>query len=123
MKVLVIEDEPTDRKLMGAVLKMSGHIVRERASAEEALDAITADRPDVILLDVRLPGIDGLTLTRQLKGNADTRQIPIVAVTAYPDRYRREELLAVGCEACIIKPVDTRNLARQLEDAAARKSR
>jgi CheY-like chemotaxis protein len=122
MKVLIIEDDPTDRKLMGAVLKMSGHIVRERASAEEALDAIEADRPDVILLDLRLPGIDGLTLARQLKSNAGTRGIPVVAVTAHPDRYRREELLGAGCEACIIKPVDTRDLARQLEDAVGRKS-
>ncbi len=121
MKVLIIEDDPTDRKLMGAVLKMSGHIVRENASAEEALDAIAADRPDVILLDLRLPDIDGLTLARQLKASPGTSRIPIVAVTAYPDRYRRDELLAAGCEACIIKPVDTRDLARQLENAAERK--
>ena len=122
MKVLVIEDDPTDRKLMGEVLKMSGHFVREKASAEEALVAIAADKPDVILLDLRLPGIDGLALTRQLKADADTRHISIVAVTAYPERYRREELIAAGCEACIVKPIDTRDLARQVEHAARRKS-
>jgi CheY-like chemotaxis protein len=122
LKVLVIEDDPTDRKLMGAVLKMNGHIVLERASAEEALDAIGADKPDVILLDLRLPGIDGLTLARQLKANPATRQIPIVAVTAYPDRYRRAELLEAGCEACIIKPIDTRELAQRIEAVADNKS-
>jgi CheY-like chemotaxis protein len=122
MKVLVIEDDPTDRKLMVAVLQLDGHIVRESMSAEAAVAAIVVDRPDVILLDQRLPGMDGLTLIRQLKANADTRPIPIVAVTAYPDQYRRDELLAAGCQACIVKPVDTRVLAKQLEDAAERKS-
>lgn len=121
MKVLVIEDDPTDRKLMVAVLGMNGHIVRESMSAEAALDAIVADNPDVILLDLRLPGMDGLTLIRQLKANAGTSRIPIVVVTAYPERYRREELLAAGCEACIVKPIDTRELAKQLEDAAEKK--
>jgi len=123
MKVLVIEDDPTDLKLMGAVLKMSGHIVRGTTSAEEAVDAIAAEKPDVVLLDLRLPGMDGLTLARRLKANADTQSIPIIAVTAYPDRYRREELLAAGCDACIIKPIDTRKLANTLEEAAERKSR
>jgi two-component system cell cycle response regulator len=119
MKVLVIEDDPTDRKLMVALLQMSGHIVRESMTAEAALDAIVADNPDVILLDLRLPGMDGLTLVRRLKANAGTSQLPIVAVTAYPGRYRRDELLAAGCQACIIKPIDTRGLAKQLEDVSA----
>jgi CheY-like chemotaxis protein len=123
MKVLVIEDDPTDRKLMVALLQMSGHIVRESMSAEAALDAIVADNPDVILLDLRLPGMDGLTLIRRLKANAGTSQLPIVAVTAYPERYRHDDLLAAGCQACIVKPIDTRGLAKQLEGAAARISR
>ncbi|SRR5258706_11186855 len=121
MKVLVIEDDPTDLKLMGAVLKISGHSVSEKTSAEGAMEAIAADNPDVVLLDLRLPGMDGLTLIRQLKANPDTSRIPIVAVTAYPERYRREELLAAGCEACIVKPIDTRELARQVEHAAEKK--
>ena len=123
MKVLVIEDNPTDLKLMGEVLKMSGHIVRERTSAEEAVDAIAADVPDVILLDLHLPGMDGLTLVRRLKANAATNPIPIVAVTAYTDRYRRDDIVAAGCEACITKPIDTRKLSEQLVQTAERKTR
>ena len=123
MKVLVIEDNPTDLKLMGEVLKMSGHIVRERTSAEEAVDAIAADVPDVILLDLHLPGMDGLTLVRRLKANAATNPIPVVAVTAYTDRYRRDDIVAAGCEACITKPIDTRKLSEQLVQTAERKAR
>src|SRR5258708_17845987 len=101
MKVLVIEDNPTDLKLMGAVLKMGGGIVGEGTSAEEAVEAIAADTPDVILLDLHLPGMDGLTLVRRLKANATTNLIPIVAVTAYADRYGREDIVAAGCAACL----------------------
>jgi two-component system cell cycle response regulator len=115
MKVLVVEDHPTDLKLMSAVLSVNGHIVRGTTSAEEAVDAIATEKPDVILLDLRLPGMDGLALARRLKANADTRSIPIIAVTAYPERYRREELLAAGCDVCIIKPIDTRKLSNALE--------
>ena len=121
MKVLVIEDDPTDLKLMGAVLKISGHSVDGRNTAEDAMEAIAADQPDVILLDLRLPGMDGLTLVRQLKANAATCQIPIVAMTAYPDNYQREELLAAGCDAYIVKPIDTRELPNQLEAIAGKK--
>ena len=121
MKVLVIEDDPTDLKLMGAVLRISGHTVDGRTAAEGAMEAIAADRPDVILLDLRLPGMDGLTLVRQLKANAATRRISIVAMTAYPDNYQREELLAAGCDAYIVKPIDTRELPNQLEAIAGKK--
>jgi len=121
MKILVVEDHPADLKLAGAVLRMSGHIVGEHGSAEGVVDAIVAgkDKPDIIVLDLNLPGMDGLALARQLKAHADTRHIPIVAMTAYPDRYRREELITAGCAICIVKPIDTRELPKQLEKVAA----
>jgi len=120
MKVLVIEDDPTYLKLMGALLKVGGHSVDGRSAAEGTLEAIAADRPDLVLLDLRLPGMDGLGLVRLLKANPATRQIPIVVMTAYPDRYRREELLAAGCEAFIVKPVDTRGFPEKLEKLAGK---
>jgi len=123
MKVLVIEDDPTDLKLVGAVLRISGHTVDWRTAAEGAMEAIAADKPDVILLDLRLPGMDGLALVRLLKTSAGTRQIPIVAMTAYSDQYQREELLAAGCEAYIVKPIDTRELPKRLEKIAGKEPR
>ncbi|HKV12624.1 MAG TPA: response regulator [Thermoanaerobaculia bacterium] len=122
MKVLVIEDHPTDLKLINVVLEMGGHVVHQRASAEGAVEAILADPPDIILLDLRLPGMDGPTLVRQLKASAQTQRIPVVAVTAFPDLYRRDDLLAAGCDAYILKPIDTRELPKRLEDLAGKKS-
>lgn len=122
MNVLVIEDHATDRKLLSVVLKMDGHIVHEKASAEGAVEAILDVEPDVVLLDLRLPGMDGLALVRQLKANEATRNVPVVVVTAYPEAYPREELLSAGCDAYILKPIDTRELPRQLEQLAGKRS-
>jgi len=122
MNVLVIEDHPTDRKLMSVVLKMEGHVVHESASAESAIDAILTTTPDVILLDLRLPGMDGMALVRQLKANPETSGIPIVVVTAFPESYPREDLLAAGCDAYIAKPINTRQLPNQLREVTERRS-
>jgi two-component system, cell cycle response regulator len=105
VRILVVEDDRIDLRLMGEVLEINGHMVQHK-------------HPDVILLDLQLPGMDGLAFVRQLKSQPDTRNIPIVAITAFHDRYRRDELLAAGCAAYLVKPVDTRELARQLETAA-----
>jgi CheY-like chemotaxis protein len=115
MKVLVVDDHPTDLKLISHLFAMSGHLVCQKVSGEGVVDSAVADRPDVIVLDLGLPGIDGLALIRQLKRDANTATIPIVAVTAYHDRYPRSNVLCAGGNACILKPVDTRQLTRQVE--------
>ena len=121
VKVVVIDDNRIDLKLMGTLLEISGHLVIGQASPAQALAELNACRPDVILLDLQLPQIDGLTLLRVLKAAPDTRDIPIVAVTAYPDIYRRAEVLAAGCAAYWIKPVDTRALVGDVEAIANRR--
>lgn len=120
MNILLIEDDPTDSKLFGAVLESSGHRVLRMDSAEHVAKEIKARKPEVILLDLNLPGMDGLALARLLKQDPDTQNIPIVAVTAAPEKFSREEALAAGCDAYIRKPVDTRNLSQQIGNAAAK---
>ena len=121
MNILLVEDDPTDLKLLSAVLKSSGHSVLEEISAEQAVDAIKARRPDLILLDLKLPGMDGLTLARRLKQDPDTQNIPIVAITAAREMFSKEAALNAGCDAYIVKPVDTRTLPEQILSAAAPK--
>jgi len=122
MEILVIEDDPVDRKLVGIVLATSGHTVRERVSAEEAIEAIATSRPDLVLLDLRLPGMNGLDLVRKLKSIPENRDLPLVAVTAVPELFSREAALAAGCDAFLVKPIDTRTLARQVVEIVERKS-
>ena len=119
MEILLVEDDPTDSKLLSAVLQATGHRVLEKSSAEQAVEEIKARKPEVILLDLKLPGMDGLALARLLKQDADTQHIPIVAMTAAPEKFSKEEALAAGCDAYIRKPVDTRKLHEQIVSAAA----
>ena len=80
---------------------------------------MAGDRPDLILLDLRLPGMDGLALVRQLKSDPETRGIPIVAMTAFPERFGKTEMLAAGCAAFLAKPLNTRTSIATGEVAAA----
>ncbi len=118
MNILLIEDEPASRKLATLVLASGGHQVVDTKSAEEAINAVHQSHPHIILLDLALPGMDGFALARQLKDDPTTRQIPIVAITSYPEKFPREEAFRAGCDAYIVKPIDTRALSGQIEAVA-----
>ncbi|HEV8581682.1 MAG TPA: response regulator [Thermoanaerobaculia bacterium] len=122
MDILIIEDDPIDRKLVGVVLTTSGHVVHARTSAEEAIEAIATYRPDLILLDLKLPGMSGLELLRKLKSLPDYRDLPVAVVTAFPELFRKDALVEAGCDAFLVKPINTRTLAQQVVEIAARKS-
>ena len=118
MNILLVEDDPTDMKLLSAVLSLSGHEVLGKGSAEQALQGIKDHQPEVILLDLKLPGMDGLALARLLKQDPDTRHIPIVAITAAREKFSKEAALTAGCDAFILKPIDTRKLPGQIQSVA-----
>lgn len=118
MNILVIEDNPTHLKLASLVLSAAGHNVTDAEAAEHAFRAIKQNKLDVILLDLALPGMDGLTLVRKLKADPETRAIPVVAVTAYLDRFTEKEALAAGCDVYLVKPIDTRQLPRLITSVA-----
>jgi CheY-like chemotaxis protein len=120
MKILVIEDNPSQLKLAHHVLSAAGHDVSDADAAEQAFAAIKMNRPQLILLDLLLPDIDGLTLVRRLKADPDTRDIHVVAVTSYPEVYPKAAALAAGCEAYFLKPINTRELSGQLNAVAGR---
>ena len=109
-RILVVDDNPTNSKLICYLLRRHGYDVRAAADATGAMAALAEARPKVILMDLQLPGIDGLELTRRLKADPATRDIVIVAVTAYAMKGDEEKARAAGCDDYVSKPIDTRAL-------------
>jgi CheY-like chemotaxis protein len=109
--VLVVDDSPDNLVLTQFLLESEGFDVRTAEDAEQALEALKTYRPQLILMDVQLPGMDGLELTRQLRADPTWRDVVIVALTAYAMKGDEENCLAAGCDGYITKPVDTRTFA------------
>jgi len=116
MKILVIEDDPTSLKLASEVLQAGGHIVMLAISADDAIYSIRAVKPDVILLDLSLPGIKGLAVARQCLAEPANFDIAIIAITAFSQEYAQKNAMEAGCDAYIVKPINTRTLLQQIED-------
>jgi len=109
-RILVVDDNPTNLKLVSDLLAFEGHEILSAMDAEEAQMVLTGAMPDLILMDIALPGMDGLTLTRHLKAGAGTRHIRIVALTAFAMKGDEQKALDAGCDGYITKPIDTRAL-------------
>jgi CheY-like chemotaxis protein len=105
-RVLVIDDNAVNRRLVQVLLLSRGYDVCEAASATDAFAMLKEKPPQVILMDLRLPGMDGLTATRALKADPATRDIPIVAVTSYAMKGDEEKARKAGCCAYVTKPLD-----------------
>lgn len=111
-KILVIEDNPVNLELVTDLLEVAGYEILQASSAEEGIETARADNPDLILMDVRLPRMDGLTATGILKADAATRHITIIALTAQAMKGDEQRALEAGCDAYLSKPIDTRELPR-----------
>jgi CheY-like chemotaxis protein len=109
-KILIVDDNAVNLKLVKFVVAEAGHEVSTAVDADTALAALRAHAPQVILMDLQLPGIDGLELTRRIKADPATRGVAIIAVTAYAMKGDREKALAAGCDDYVTKPIDTRAL-------------
>jgi CheY-like chemotaxis protein len=115
-RLLVIEDNPTNMKLTVDVLEAEGFMIERATDAEEAQTLLEGPLPDLILTDIALPGLDGLTFARQCKADPKLRHIPIVALTAFAMKGDDAKALAAGCDGYITKPIQTRELARQIRE-------
>ena len=113
-KILVVDDNATNLKLVSDVLAFEGHHILKAADAEEAQLVLADTLPDLILMDIALPGMDGLTLTRKLKAAERTRHVRIVALTAFAMKGDDQKAFAAGCDGYITKPIDTRKFPAQV---------
>ena len=105
-KILLVEDNPVNRRLAVFLLRAHGYEVREATTALEALEMLERERPDLIVMDIQLPGMDGLEVTRKIKAQPATADIPVIAVTSYAMKGDREKALAAGCVGYVTKPID-----------------
>lgn len=108
--ILIVDDNPTNLKLLRALLEDEGYEVKTAAEADEALAVLGAFAPRLILMDLQLPGISGLELTRRLKSDPRTKNAIVIAVTAYAMKGDDEKAYLAGCDGYIAKPIDTRAL-------------
>ena len=105
-KILLVEDNPVNRRLAGFLLRSQGYQVIEATTAQEAFEMLKQNRADLIVMDIQLPGKDGLEITKELKDQPATADIPVIAVTSYAMKGDREKALAAGCSGYVTKPID-----------------
>jgi len=105
--ILVVEDNPLNRELVVDLLEGAGYTVLQAEGGVGLLERVKAAQPGLILLDLQLPGLDGVTLARQLKADRVTREIPVLAMTAYARLEDQERAMEAGCDGYLRKPLDT----------------
>ncbi len=113
-RVLVIEDNEKNMYLMTFLLEKMGHRVLQAVTGEEGVETAEREVPDLVLMDIQLPGIDGFEATRRIRASVAAREVPIVAVTSFAMTGDRERLLAAGCNGYIEKPIDPDAIRAQI---------
>lgn len=114
--IVVVDDNPASRELIREVLDSPEHRIMEAADGRQALDLILASDPDLVLLDIQLPGLDGYSVVRRLRQNPRFTALKVVAITAFAMHGDREKALAAGFDGYITKPIDICNLEEQVQD-------
>ena len=119
-KVLIIEDNPANMTLATFLLQSAGHTVLSAKDAETGLALARVEQPDLVLMDIQLPGMDGLEATALLKGDEATREIPVVALTALAMKGDEERIRAAGCDGYIAKPLAYRDFLATISQHLAK---
>ena len=109
-KILVVEDNPQNMKVLEMTLRPHGYIFLEATDGEEALEIAIRNKPSLIILDIQLPKVSGLEVTRRLRQMPTFSHIPIIAVTAYAMKGDKEKIIEAGCDVYLPKPINTREL-------------
>ena len=121
LRVLVVEDDPDSLELMTYLFRSFGHEALGAASGDTALDVASATSPDLILCDLRLPGMDGFELLSKIKADPGLKSIPVVAVTAYAMPGDKERVMSAGFDGYVSKPIDPQSFVREAEAFSVRR--
>ena len=120
---MIVEDNPENMRVMEMVLRRKDYILLKAIDGEEALDVAMKERPDLIIMDVWLPKMNGLEVTRRLRETPAFSRTPIIGVTAYAMKGDREKVIESGCDAYLSKPIDTRELPEVIAEMLARRQK
>ena len=115
-RILVVEDHEENRRIVRDLLTSASYEIVEAVTGEEGVTLAESERPDLILMDIQLPGLDGYEATRRIKANPALRQIPIIAVTSYALSGDDVKALAAGCDAYVTKPFSPRALLAKIRE-------
>jgi CheY-like chemotaxis protein len=115
IKVLIAEDNPVNRELLRELLELRGYTVLEACDGQEALRLIEQTQPELMLLDIGMPGMDGFAVVRRIRENPRLAQLPVVAVTAYAMRGDQERILSAGFDGYLSKPINPSSLIQELD--------
>jgi len=121
-KILIIEDTENNRILLTRRLRPRGYDIITAEDAEKGLPLVEGERPDLVLMDVGLPGMNGWDATRQLKSNPATKHVPVIALTAHAMDGDREKAMAAGCDEYEIKPIDFNRLFEKIDRLLGQRS-
>jgi len=114
-KLLIAEDDPASRELLREILETQGYQVIEVEDGQTALRRIEEESPDLVLLDIQMPKLDGLAVVRRLRQNPRLTSLPVIAVTSYAMRRDREKALDAGCDTYLTKPIDVVAMRKAVE--------
>jgi two-component system cell cycle response regulator DivK len=120
MKILLVEDNEMNRDMLSRRLSRIGHVVAVAIDGQQAIDAAQAQKPDVILMDMSLPVLDGWEATRRLKAAVETRTIPVIALTAHAMPGDQERAIEAGCDDYDTKPIEFARLCEKIERLSVR---
>ena len=115
-RILVVEDQADTRQIIRDMLASTDYEITEAENGEQALAAVAKQRPDLILMDIQLPGLDGYEATRRLKADAALHAIPVIAITAYELNEAEDKARAAGCDAYMPKPISPRQLLAKVRE-------
>lgn len=115
-RILVVEDQEDNRKIVRDLVTANGYELVEAATGEEGLEMATRERPDLILMDIQLPGMDGYEVTRRIKANPALKKIPVIAVTSYALSGDDQKAFSAGCDGYVTKPFSPRLLLAKIRE-------
>ena len=115
-RILVVEDQEDNRQILRDLLASADYTMDEAENGQEAIEAVARQRPDLILMDIQLPIMDGYEATRRIKGNPDTKNIPIIVVTSYALSGDEGKAREAGCDAYVTKPYSPRALLAKIRE-------